>query len=305
MAEKHSGKTNRQPQAPLKGLEAARRKIYGNINEINRNINLFDRSARPRVITNTKPNILKAAGSAFNPKRIQRFANLSGTFKHSGDLGDLWYSLPVIRFLGGGRVYLNPKGLPTKKSDGTASGFNEDLIKLCVPLLEAQPYITKSGVWRTESIAVDLDYFRHRLNTTFNLCQKILAAFSVPAKEMNTKWIECDEKKIAKYIFARSFRYRNEKMDYTELVKLYKKDAVFVGLPYEHQDFSERFGDIPYYPVKDFLEMAEVINGSEKFIGNQSSPMALAVGLFKPFLQESFPSHPDCVFDRSNAQYFK
>jgi hypothetical protein len=296
-------KRNIQPS--LRGLEHIRKKMHGNLTELNRVIGGGANYAKIRVITNSKPNVIKADKQVFHPKRIPKFSNLTGTFKHSGDLGDLWYSLPAVRFLGGGRVFLNSKGLPTKKSDGTASGFNEDLIKLCIPLLDAQPYISKSGVWRHESISVDLDYFRHRHNHTFNLCEKILVAFSVPFKEVDKKWINCDEKKIAKYVFSRSFRYRNDKMDYSELVRLYKNDSVFVGLPYEHKDFCDRFGDVSYYPVNDFLELAEVINGAEKFIGNQSSPMALAVGLHKPFLQESFPPHSDCVFSRSNAQYFK
>jgi hypothetical protein len=55
---------------------------------------------------------------------------------------------------------------------------------------------------------------------------------------------------------------------------------MFVGLPEEYTAFREATGwDLPYYATQTMLEVAEVIAGADTFIGNQSSNLALAIGL--------------------------
>lgn len=234
---------------------------------------------------------------------VKPFDKLTGTFKHSGDLGDLWYSLPVVRYLGGGKIYLKSYGLQGKKCDGTMTGFTLEMIEMCKPLLEAQPYITECNHYQQiVKDILDLDLFRKVKRPEKLLCHKILGTFCVPLTELDQPWITCEPKKIAPVVFARSFRFRNTNYEYAELLNLHK-DAVFIGLKEEHQDFVKRFGKISHYPIKNFLEMAEVISGAELFIGNQSSPMALAISMHKPFIQEVSPIIPDCQFNRDNAKY--
>lgn len=235
---------------------------------------------------------------------VSPFEPLTGNFKHSGDLGDLWYSLPVLRYYGGGKIYLNIDGLKTRKYDGSKSGLNHDLINMCRPLLEVQPYISECNIFNPEfKIDVDIDLFRTILRPEQNLCHKILASFCVPLTESEIPWITCEARKISKIVFSRSFRYRNPQVNYADLVKKYKFDSIFLGFKEEYDDFVNNFGYIPYYPIKDFLEMAEIINGAELFIGNQSSPMAIAIGMNKSFIQETSTMIADCKFDRANADY--
>lgn len=268
----------------------------------------------PQIISNRikNPPMIQRISNAKRPKpinqvpttKIEKFPPMEGTFKHTGDLGDLWYSLPVIRFLGGGTMYLNPNGFKSKKIDGSASGLTKDLINMCKPLLELQSYIKAVDIWdESKKIIVDIDSFRRNFGNKSTLCETILASFSVPFTETEKPWIECEPKKIAKTVFARSFRYRNKQTKYKELLQENKNDAIFVGLPIEHHDFQNNFGKIDYYSVNDFLELAQVINGSELFVGNQSSPMALAIAMHKNFIQESYTSYPDCRFERANAKY--
>lgn len=250
--------------------------------------------------------ISQQAPTHLPPQVITPFAPLTATFKHSGDIGDLLYSLPVVRYLGGGTLLLNPNGLPSIKIDGSKSGFNPELIKILLPLLEAQPYISKAGTWEDQDVDLDIDRFRNIGVFPANLCEKILTSFGVPFSETNLSWITCRKNPIAPVVFARSTRYRNQHMDYQPLYNTHSKNAIFVGLPFEHELFQKEVGLIPYKPVKNFLELAEIINGSDLFIGNQSSPMALAIGLGVPFIQEVFPGTPDCIFNnRANARYFR
>ena len=239
-----------------------------------------------------------------SPFPFRRHSFLAATYKHSGDIGDLLYSLPLIKETGGGTLYLSTHGLG-QKGDGTRSGFDDHIINFIKPLLSQQSYIKKVEKHTHEKVNIDIDMFRKINMKSSNLCSKILLAFSVPLESTNKPWIQCDEKKVAKAIFARSFRYRNDNINYAKFMTKHDGDCVFVGLPQEHKDFVSKFGDIKYYPVKDLLEMAEVIKGCEMFYGNQSSPMALAIGLGKSYTQEVFLSGPDCIFNRDNATYVR
>ena len=79
---------------------------------------------------------------------------LQPTFKHSGDLGDIIFSLPTIKALGGGILYLDPdagqsdplvtwgKGI-YNKTKLTQAG-----IDAITPLLEYQSYIHEVRTWR-------------------------------------------------------------------------------------------------------------------------------------------------------------
>ena len=233
---------------------------------------------------------------------FKKFDSLSAKYKHSGDIGDLLYSLPVIKETGGGALYINCSYMGNKM-DGSKSGFNINILNFLKPLLESQKYIKKVEAWNNNPIDVDLDYFRSLNLNCATLCQSILNSFSVSMDVTNAPWIECNKKKITSAVFARSFRYRNENVDYKQYLEKYKDDCIFVGLIEEHSDFVKMFGHIRYYQVANMLEMAEIINGADIFIGNQSSPMSLAIALHKPFVQEVFSKVPDCKFDRPNCTY--
>jgi len=78
---------------------------------------------------------------------------MSKSFKHSGDLGDIIYSLPVIKALGGGIIYLNPNN---KFTNFTMNGY--EFIK---PLLLSQDYVKGVGLYTPNLlIDYDLDSFR-------------------------------------------------------------------------------------------------------------------------------------------------
>lgn len=227
---------------------------------------------------------------------------LKHSFKHSGNLGDLIYSLPVVRFYGGGKLHLNASGLTSKKYDGTVNGLNQELINLIKPLLEKQEYISSVINWNDDVVDFDLDLFREKDLQRENLCEKILASFEVPFEEVKKPWITCDKKSIAPVVVSRSTRYRNSNLIYNHVLQDFA-DCVFLGLPEEHRDFENKFGEIRYHAVQNFLEMAEIINGSELFVGNQSFGMSLAIALNKTYLQEYCPIYHDCIFDRTNGHY--
>jgi ADP-heptose:LPS heptosyltransferase len=56
--------------------------------------------------------------------------------------------------------------------------------------------------------------------------------------------------------------------------------------------------------TETILDLARVIAGAGVFIGNQSAPMAIALGLGKNVIQECWQANPNCLFRRDNAIYF-
>jgi hypothetical protein len=48
------------------------------------------------------------------------------------------------------------------------------------------------------------------------------------------------------------------------------------------------------------LEAARVISGAKVFIGNQSCPMAITIGLGVNVIQESWGPDANCLFERNN-----
>ena len=230
---------------------------------------------------------------------------MTNTYKHSGTLGDLIYSLPIVKHTGGGNFLLHLHQIdwigkhfygaepsPFHKGRMTMNDFN-----FMKSFMEAQSYINKFEVLdpKTAEVTHNLDKFRvpfvgHPGNYVdiYADCFNIKDAVT---KEMlrNTPWLTVpNPRKIEgrKVVINRTGRWLP-----TEMHEIWKQwesqgmpdQAVFIGLPEEHVAFMQQTGwDIPHYPTKDLLEMAEVIAGSGMFIGNQSVAFSIAVGLNHP-----------------------
>ena len=76
---------------------------------------------------------------------------------------------------------------------------------------------------------------------------------------------------------------------------------IFVGLESEYDAFVKMFGHkLSFWKVKNFMELAQVISGGRLFIGNQSFPLSVALGLGQRVIVEALPRSPDCRFNRGN-----
>ena len=109
---------------------------------------------------------------------------MARTFKHSGDLGDIVFSLPTIRMLGGGILFLDPEGglsdPHVKWADKTHTRLCRATIESLAPLLRVQPYITDVRLWAGEAVDCNLDIWRAH-NHHKNISDSHLAAFSLPS----------------------------------------------------------------------------------------------------------------------------
>lgn len=228
------------------------------------------------------------------------------SFKHSGAIGDVIYALPTIRGLGGGDLYM-----PTGKPSHFWNHFYGDPIPILRRLLESQPYIRSVQPWEGQPVDYNLDDFRryfagHCHPDTVTLCDMHLMAFGLPTSEREVAWIKVESKPLPpgrNIVVCRSSRYRSPYFNWSRVYKQHGDRAVFCGLPVEHRAFQEEVGEIPHLPTADLYELAQYIADSALFIGNQSSPFAVAEGLKVRVFQEVSPDCPNCVFPRPGAVY--
>lgn len=248
------------------------------------------------------------------------------TFKHSGVFGDLLYSLPVMRRLGGGHFYLHldrinwigqhyyghpPHNLHQGRMNQTDLEYMRDFML-------AQDYVNgfdalPAGI----DVTYDLDRFRDIF--VYHPANYIaIYAFTFGIVDCYNLWMEPwlsvpEPKRVARTIFNRTERslptrlsakwqqWRDEGIE---------QDAVFVGLDHEYELFRQRIGyDVPHYPTATMLELASVIAGAETYIGNQSQALALAQGLGVTYHAELRPDLPiernECYFPgQPRSNYF-
>lgn len=231
------------------------------------------------------------------------------TFKHSGDLGDIIYSLPTIKALGGGILYLDPNG---GKGTGDVNlgykdhtNLNKVSIDFLTPLLCQLPYIEAVMYWNNEKVDYNLDLFRKHLKFN-NLCYSHLEAFNLPHKNADFKWLLADgenDKAKNRIVISRTPKVQGNHIFWEFQIRPKADQCLFVGLPKEHEIFEYALGyKVEYLPVSNALELAVHINNCAMFIGNQSLPHAIAEGLKKPIIIE-VGNYPAAVFKREGAVY--
>lgn len=234
------------------------------------------------------------------------------TVHHSGDLGDIVYSMQFASTLGKGRfleVVLGPDPRWQTRELMTPSKF-----EWFAPLLRRQPFV-REVAYASEPPPVDwaLNDFRrtwfdpknaHRVDR--QLAAWYFEHFSrgVPPQG---PWLVADPSPDSKkpVVINRTARWRSPNFPWAEICKRYAGRMVFVGAKTECDVFNQEFkADAEYRSATDCLDLANIIAGAQLFIGNQSLPMALALAVGVTLIQESCPGQHDCVFPgRNNAQF--
>lgn len=235
------------------------------------------------------------------------------TFKHSGDLGDIIFSLPTIKELGGGILYLDPTGgiddFMVSWGDGRYQKTNLTFksCELIKPLLLEQSYIEDVIIDNPTYVDFNLNCFRNFLSAG-NICRAHLKSFDLNTELDQTKWLELNSSSLffenRNILIARTLKVQANHAFW----EMYPLDwifkSVFVGLPFEYEVFSKVFNhDIPFWELNNILDLARAINGCELFVSNQTLGHAIAEGLKKNLIQEYYRIHPIAIFKRKGAIY--
>lgn len=222
------------------------------------------------------------------------------TYAMSGDLGDIIYSLRTCHQLN------DPDSTYYLVDRPFTKPWNKARIDALVPLMEAQPYIGR--VWYDEPkepLTHSFIDFRCGLPYSVSLAD-IHAAWVGVTLNPYTPWlfVEKSDEMAGKVIVHKSPRYANGKFPWRALADKYGDRMVAVGLPDELNVLRQATGrDIPHRETSSYLELAQLMAGCELFIGNQSSPCAIALGLGIPTVQETCVRQPDCIYPGANAYF--
>jgi len=216
---------------------------------------------------------------------------------HSGDFGDTLYHLPCMRDRWG-RV-----DLTLFPAACTGHRMTRQRCDVLGPLLRMQPYIA-SCEWNGRPKGFNFDRWRQHYRPWLNLTDMACEWLGVPHPDRETPWLVVDDvHRLAEVVFARSPRYHNPEFPWRRVWETYRRAAIFVGLPEEHEQFCAAVGDVPFVPTRDYLELARIIAGCALFVGNQSSPRAVAEGLKVPVLVEVDKSVENTHWGRATARY--
>lgn len=227
---------------------------------------------------------------------------------HSGNAGDIIYSLPTIRELGAEHYIIN------LCSDPGFGGRNIDLktAHALTPLLLAQPYIKRVTIATCnlpleflsepiEGIDFILDKFRLQDVSKNHLVICHAKALGVYVN-LYERWLFVDgENPNEDYIVVSlTPRYRSLPKEYWMKVLSGLDNLVVIGVPEEFHAVSGITGD--FITCADYLEMARIIAGGRLFIGNPSLPYAIAEGLKVPRIIE-LPAQPRNAYPIGKAGY--
>ena len=234
------------------------------------------------------------------------------SFLHSGHLGDIINSLPLIK-----EISLNKKcnlfievnkNMPSHALDPNhpfgSYYLSESSVKKLLPLLSKQNYIKKVEIYNKQNIDIDLNLFRE-LPINFNI-DSVRWYFHITGIHGNLEKPYLtnisDHNLKDKIIIIRSKRRKNYLINYNFLDK--HKNVLFLGLVDEYEDLKKEIPSLDFFDCKDFLEMAEIINSCKIFIGNLSFGYTLAEALKKPRMLESGPNFPLVYPNGKNAYDF-
>ncbi len=209
------------------------------------------------------------------------------------------YALPSMRELGRGDLYLNSRPWTAKMTEARAAVLRS--------LLEAQDYVGKviHGDAPKNEHCVNFSTFRNG-GLIYGISLMELQSDWVNANAVPEPWLKVSPSARARgrVICHRSPRYHNPYFRWDEIGAKFGTQLLFVGLPHEVEELRRVTKVHAEYAItQDYLELAQLIAGADLFIGNQSSPMGLAIGLGVPFIQETCLWTPDCLYPRENGSY--
>lgn len=246
--------------------------------------------------------------------------------KHSGNAGDIMYSLPAIRQA---CYNANDKAILYLHIDQPANyvqGFvhplgnvmlNKYMATMLKPLLLATNFIEDVLIYNGQKIDYDLDKFRQiGLNLgAGNISRWYFQAFPELTCDLSIETFDftnCIKQEYSKnkIVINRTERYQNGQIDYS-LLNEFKQDKIFVGTEHEYFLMSKIVDNLEYYNCPNFFELALLINNCKVFIGNQSMNFAIAEQLKSNRILETYFGCPNVIpcggraFDIFNQEGFE
>jgi ADP-heptose:LPS heptosyltransferase len=209
-------------------------------------------------------------------------------FKHSGATGDIIFSLPTIKAMGGGTLYIHP--------------YDEQRARSIAKLISLQPYIDKVIVSTDiPTDAVDLDLFRNHAGHHENLIHAHFKGQGLQIDESyKDGWLTIPEI-IEPFIWDGKYsvinyttNYMDHNFDWSAEVKYlltFSERVYFVGYEDEFNIFQEKFNTKALFYKCDFAEAGDLIKYAQMFTGCYSAMATIAQGLGRTLRLVQAPGH--------------
>ncbi len=215
-------------------------------------------------------------------------------FTHSGNSGDIVFSIPTINHLTGGEkkgiVYIKA----AKYIYGNQYDFVKDLLIQQDGIKEVYPFVPLDGNWNYEKwgglkFDYDLDTARRQfMRGRIHIIKRYFDQFGI--KEDHKKpFLKIDDhyKRKEKYALIHlTDRWNGLQYDWKKIYHEAKQrhDKVyFVGFVGEHMEFTIRFGEIEHIQTETLLDLARLIRDCECLYSNQGVALTIAQGLGKNY----------------------
>jgi hypothetical protein len=208
-------------------------------------------------------------------------------FTHGGATGDLIFSLPTIKAMGGGELFI------TK--------YDEQRANSIAKLIEIQDYITAVHVVDTPpEDCINLNKFREHAGHYHNLVEAHFKGQGIEPTDWKQGWLK-PMPHPAYYatghycIINRTTNYADPNCNWTNEVAYlqsnHAKDVYFIGYKSEYDLFQELFKTEAKYLECDFKEAAYLIYNAKMFTGCYSAMSTIAMGLGINYRLEQAPGH--------------
>jgi len=240
------------------------------------------------------------------------------TFRHSGKIGDIIYSLPTIRELGGGIVYV-------PENTGECTGLYTNV----KDLLLQQPYIKEVreypsglpyGVLAPDiNIDYDLDLARNQpLKGVVHIVKRYMDAFGVDYPGWKEPWLHVEIRNSFqnrwwniedKYVLI-NYTGRHitndqlkitSRVDWKKIIESIRAPKYFIGTKKEWEHFCDITGIfMVWLESDDMLDVALLVKYAYCIYCNQSSILSIAQGLGNTYYLEPKPMKRNCLLFTPN-----
>ena len=171
--------------------------------------------------------------------------DLPRIFHHTGDSGDVIYSIPVIRALGGGVLFLSDDNkFPFPRR--SRSTVNPDWVNNLAPLLESQDCIWRASFTHSTPFSTDYDLNRFRIEWSQPLQTPVKSIFQQHLDAFGVQWpTDRPWLTVASPVVDRPIvvnltsRYRNYHFPWLHLIKKYGDQMAFIGSDKEYGLFDQ------------------------------------------------------------------
>lgn len=233
------------------------------------------------------------------------------TFLHSGKGGDCIASLSFVKFIcekeqAKAIFFLDCTGGLTSGDEETNNivnrqtgnkglNFPKSTCEFLKPLIEAQEYVSEVHIYDGGTELPKIDYNLNKFRLCFidqTLVQKSMTnleyahyeAFGYDHPKTLVPWLKIPTSQVVysskPIVIARTPRYTSAHLWIASQEHILKNEAVFLGTEFEHRVFQECFDFAPEYrKVKEALEAASILAGSDTVIANGTLLYWIAVGL--------------------------